>query len=443
MTERDIPKNIEAEEAVLGSLLIDETQLDKISISANDFYSERNGFIFQACKDLKAAEVGINQVTVAHELAEKERLAKIGGTNFLFHLISQTPTSLDCPYYAEIVNKLSLKRKLIKLGEKVEELGFSIDGDIDSDCAKVDDLLLNLRKQSNNTEIITPEARAQSALDYYLTLQNRSGGIAVPTGLIDVDKWLGGGAYPGELILVGGRAGIGKTSIAKTIANNIGGRGNPVLYFTCEMKTQSLTDRDIAGHLGEKVDDIRYGDYDNILPGLFERIIDSGINHIKQTKVYHVDGLINTERVRRTSLQMQQRYGLAAVVVDYLGLLTDEYGKTDVQRISYISRTLKQIAIQLDVPIFSPVQLNRALESREDKRPQLYDLKDSGSLEQDADVVLLIYRENYYKQTADNTAEIIVAKKRQGRANIAIKVLFDETHQRYVNLAQGNQQQEF
>ena len=426
--------NIEAEEAVLGSILIDETQLHGLSISASDFYSERNGLIFQACKDLKATEVGINQITVAHALSEKSQLEKIGGSHFLSFLISQTPTSLDCPYYADIVQKLSLKRKLAAMGKKVTELGNQLDGDLDGDLSKVDEMLQNLRKQATGVEIITPEARAQAAFEYYSTLQNKTGGIAVPTGLSDVDRFLGGGAYPGELVLVGGRAGIGKTTIAKTIANNIGSRGEKVLYFTCEMKTQSLTDRDVAGYLGERVDVIRYGDYDSVHTGLFSEIIGPGIEYIKNTKVYHVDGLINTERVRRTSLQMQQRYGLAAVVVDYLGLLTDDYGKTDVQRVSYISRTLKQIAIQLDVPVFSPVQLNRNLESREDKKPQLYDLKDSGSLEQDADVVLLIYRENYYKKITDNTAEIIIAKKRQGRANYAIKVFFDETHQKYCNL---------
>lgn len=428
------PHNIEAEEALLGSLLLDGAMLDRITVKADDFYSERNRFIFEACRELKQKGVSLNQITVAGELSNKELLENCGGAAFLSHLTTCTPTSLDCPYYAEIIQKLSMKRKLIALSDQIAGLGYKTDSELDKDLIMVDDLLMNLRKQTTNIGIVTPEMRAQMALDNYSRLKDKSGGVAVPTGLIDVDRWLGGGGYPGDYILIGGRAGIGKTTVAKTIANNIGASGKNVLYFTCEMKTQSLTDRDVAGYLGVPVDVVRYGDYDSVDSSLYVDIVSKAIPEIVQNQVYHVDGLINTERIRQTSLQMKHRYGLSAIMVDYLGLLTDTYGKTDVQRISYISRTLKQIAIELDVPLFSPVQLNRNLESREDKRPQLYDLKDSGSLEQDADVVLLIYRENYYKDIDDSTAEVIIAKKRQGSANKSVKVYFDEKHQKYCNL---------
>ncbi len=431
------PHSIDSEEAFLGSILLDGTIAEFTTLKSSDFYSERNAYVFESCQSLKDKKVSINQITLAYELAACEHLEDCGGAAYLSHLIDSCPTSLDWQYYEQIIKKLSAKRKLIEISDQIASLGYDLDVDVDKGLAKADELLLNLRKEASSTEIVTPEMRAEQALAHYIELKNKAGGIAVPTGLADVDHYLGGGGYPGELILIGGRAGIGKTTIAKTIANNIGSRGEKVLYFTCEMPNQSLTDRDIAGYLGKPIDVIRHGDYDNSDRGLFDKIIGEGIEYITQTQVYHVDGLISTERVRQTSLQMKQRYGLSAIVVDYLGLLVDEYGRTDAQRISYISRNLKQIAIQLDVPLFSPVQLNRNLESREDKRPQLYDLRDSGSLEQDADVVLLMYRENYYKQTQDNTAEVIIAKKRQGRANIKVKIYFDEKHQRYCNLQRG------
>jgi replicative DNA helicase len=257
--------------------------------------------------------------------------------------------------------------------------------------------------------------------------------MAIPTGLIELDKCLGGGAYPGELILIGARAGVGKTTIAKTFANNIG-KTQKVLYFTCEMPTQSLTDRDVAGYLGLPVDTIRYGNYDDYSQKLFGDITGPALEHVRNLNVYHVDGIINTDRIYRDCLQMKHLYGLDAVFVDYLGLLADRTAGNEYQRISYISRTLKQIAIELDVPLFSPVQLNREADKRENKRPQLSDLRDSGSLEQDADVIIFIYRESYYKQTFDNTTELILAKKRQGRGNIKVKCYFDEKHQRYCDL---------
>jgi len=434
MPDRLPPHNIEAEEAFLGSVMLDNSIVELVTVSPDDFYSERNRLVFESCRSLCKKEVSINEITLAHELSTKGHLEKCGGSTYLTSLVTNCPTSLDYQYYGDIINKLARKRKLITCAEQITSFGYDLVIEADKGIAKADELLLELRKQSNNVEIVTPELRAERAMEHYIALKNKSGGIAVATGLADVDRWLGGGGYPGEFILIGGRAGIGKTTIAKTIANNIGRREQKVLYFSCEMPTQSLTDRDVAGHLGRTIDMIRYGDYDNVDPALFDQIIGDGIESILQTQVYHVDGLISTERIRQTGWQMKQRYGLAAIVVDYLGLLTDEYGRTDAQRIGYISRNLKQIAIDLSVPLFSPVQLNRNLESREDKRPQLYDLRDSGSLEQDADVVLLIYRENYYKQTQDNTTEVIIAKKRQGRANIKVKVYFDEEHQRYCNL---------
>lgn len=429
------PHDIDAEAAVLGSLLIESTGdfLDTIGIKPQDFYSDRHQWIYAACQKLHSEHISINQITLGYELAAQEKLESSGGAAYLSFLITSTPTPFDCPYYAKIVKDLSNKRQLIEIGDKISDMGFNVEGMIDKDLAKIDATLFDFRAHIEDKEIITPAMRADAAITYYTNLQNQSGGQALSTGLIDLDHWLGGGFYPGDLVYIGGRAGIGKTTTAKTFADYMGLNVGNVLYFTCEMPTQSLTDREVAGYLGVPIDTIRLGDYDKKAPGLFDRIIGQSIQYISDNNVYHVEGVIDTERVRRCAIQMKQRYGLKAIFVDYLGLLNDE-GKNEVQRIGIISRTLKQIAMQLNVPLISPVQLSRALEMREDKHPQLSDLRDSGSLEQDADVVLFVYRDSYYQEIKDPTTEIIIAKKRQGQANIKVDVYYDQQHQKLCNM---------
>jgi len=432
MTDKLLPHDTDAEEAVLGSLLL-QADIKILSIQPADFYSERNRWVFECCKKLSERGVSINQITLAHELAGMDKLEAVGGAAYLSHLIVNTPTSLDMPYYADIVKKLSMKRRIIQAGEQISRMGYETGKGIDDDLGQADDLILNLRKGADSLEIISPEERVSRLEARYSKLCEKGGGIATSTGLHDLDRWLYGGFYPGEFIIIGARAGLGKTMLLQTIANNIGNRGQNVLYMTGEMKMDDHGDRDIAGLIGEPVGNIRRGDYNSQRDNLYCDIL-VALEQLKKTRVHYVDGVLTLERIRQAAISVKARYGLAALVVDYLGLIQDSHGGNETQRISYISRSLKQISMELDIPLIAAHQLNRALESREDKHPQLYDLRDSGSLEQDANVVLLVYRASYYGVKNDPTTEIIIAKSRQGVGNITVKVYFDQQHLRYASL---------
>jgi len=434
-TDRFPPANAEAEEAVLGSLLIDGSILPTLMLSPEDFYHQPHSLIYNAMLKLKEVGKGINQITVAQELDESGKLEEVGGVAILSHLISITPTSIDCLHYADIVQRLSSSRRLILAGEAIAKMGYEADDGATTNLAKADKILLDLRKTSGGSHIITPEDRDRILVERYTTLYSKEKGIAVETGLIDLDKRLGGGLFPGDMTVLGARPGVGKTTLLECIANHIG-KNNNVLFCSAEMNVESLSDRDVAGQLGIPVDVVRFGNYDD---DTIQNILDKALPWISEQKIYHLDFTrsyqITTANIYQAAYEIQERYGLSLIVVDYLGLLTDRYGSNNNDRIGYITRTLKEMAMTLDVPILVAHQLNRALESRPDKRPQLQDLRDSGNVEQDADIVLFLYRESYYKNESDNVAEILVAKQRQGASGKKVRVLWDEKHQKYQNLA--------
>lgn len=435
MVDRLPPHDIEAEEAVIGSLLIGGEIKNSNGIKGTDFYSERNRWVFEACQRLTDRGISLNQITIGSELGEK--LPDVGGAAYLSYLISICPTFLDLPYYADIVERLSFYRRLIAVADQVAGVGYQADHDVSQSMKKCDDLILDLRKQVSPLEIITPEARFKMLSDRYEKLNQYFGGVALQTGLADLDHRLGGGFHNGELVVIGARTGVGKTTALQTIANNVGQKEN-VLYFTCEMSTESMSDRDVAGYTQKSVSIIRNGDYEQSHRGLYPLILEA-VEYVRSLNVYYVQGSINTEKVREVGFNMQTRYGLRAVMVDYLSLLKDRYGDNEEQRIGYISRSLKQIAMELNVPVITAHQLNRGLENREDKRPQLYDLRGSGSIENDADVVILLFRQNYYNKSQDPTTEFIIAKQRQGQANKIVKVFYDNKGQRYCNLSEDKE----
>lgn len=438
--DRIYPHDTNAEEATLGSLLLDGAALKTIDIEPGDFYSERNGFVFDACHSLSDRGVGINQITVAQELASIDRLENCGGAAYLSYLINVTPTSLDLKYYAEIVKKLSVKRQLVAFSDQVADIGYNPAGELKTDFEKIDSAFLKLRQKSAPIQIITPAERVKIANERYDKIFYVEGGVALATGLIDLDKHLGGGLMAGDFVVVGARTGVGKTTVLQTIANNIGASQN-VLYVSVEMSTESLTDRDVAGYIGVPISTIRRGNYEQTKEGLYGEILIALDEYIRKLHVYHVSGAFTTDNIYQFASTMQTRYGLSAIMVDYLGILRDRYGLNEENRISEITRKLKQISMELKVPLVAAHQLSRASETRDDNRPKLSDLKGSGSIEADADIVLLMYRQNYYGKTEDTTTDIILAKQRQGPANIIVKIAYDQKHQKYVNLAKNDIQE--
>jgi replicative DNA helicase len=422
--EKLLPYNLDAEEGVTGSLLLGgERNLD---LEAGDFYSEQNRWIYEACQELDV----VDQITVAQKLDEKNLLEKVGGCAYLSHLISIVPTSLDIEHYAGIVKKLSVKRQLIGVADKIKEQAQD-GGDITELLSKADNMLLDLRRKASVNDIVSPEDRAKIAGERYTMLYEAEGGAAIPTGLKDLDRFLGGGLYP-ELIIVAGRPGMGKTAFLQTITNNMADNDLKVAFISAEMSKESLMDRDIAGAVGVPTQDIRRGAYSE---KLYTDIIGRGLEKVQSRQIYTLDSSpITTAKILHFCLTVQARYGLDAVFVDYLGLLDDPCKENQNIRLGQMSRRLKIMSNTLSVPVIVAHQLSRGVEMRENKVPMMSDLRESGHIEEDADTILFLYRESYYKDTNDMTTMIKIAKQRQGEANLIVKTYFDKKSQSYKDL---------
>ena len=426
------PHDLSAEEALLGAVLIDGNQIQYVAplVKPSDFYHEDYGIIYQAFSDLAGTQTLIDEVTVSDQLSRMGKLEKIGNRSYLIHLKTVCPSPLDSVYYAEIVKRLSIARQLITVGEQIKKIGFSNPADSAKALAECDDKLLNIRKSGIASPILSPRDRAEGLYNRYNELAGKEMTMALHTGIMDLDRFLGGGFYNGDVIVVGARASGGKTTLISAIAQTIAQSKN-VLICSAEMNSDSLSDREVAQYAGVPTNRIRLGAYDE---DLHAKIL-GAVGKIADSKVFIYDDMpMTTDKILQAALSMQLRHGLAMVVIDYLGMLDDEYGRNSYEKVGYMSRKIKQIARKLDVPVVLAVQLNRELEKRDDKRPRLFDLRDSGAIEQDADVVLFLYRESYNRILAPNEpdiTEIIVAKQRQGEANKVVKVLYDKIGQSF------------
>ncbi len=435
-TDKLPPHDIGAEEAVNGSLLIDGPAFTEImaNVAVEDFYNEANRWIFQAAVSLYERSEAIDEITVAQELNRQERLEVVGGAAYLSHLISVVPTSLDIRHYAKIVQRLSISRQLIQAAERISDIGYKADPDSAKSLGDADELLMDIRKRTVGSPIVDPGTRAERLLDRYSALYQTEGGVALSTGFVDLDKRLGGGMFNGDFMLLGARPSVGKTTLLQNIANNIGDRGKNVLYCSVEMSWEGMSDRDLAGITGNPISDIRLGGYSD---ELFRDIVAGLDNVIVKRHVYYMDDMpMTVNKVMRAGLELQLRKGVALIIVDYLGIMSDDFGKGAYERVGYISRKIKEVARVLDVPVLAAHQLSRNLETDKtrmgNKRPQLWDLRDSGTLEEDADVVMFLYRDNYYDlDSTDVGAEVLLAKLRQGEAGKGVMLMFDRATQTY------------
>lgn len=429
------PHDISAEEALLGAVLIDGTQIEQVApmVKSSDFYHEPHMIIYQAFSELAKTHNLIDEITTCDQLSRMGKLENCGNRSYLIHLKTLCPSPMDSVYYAEIIKRLSIARQLIVVGDQIKNIGFSNPADSAKALNECDEKLLGIRKSGIASPILSPRDRGQGLYDRYNELANKEMVMALHTGIIDLDAFLGGGFYNGDVIIVGARTGVGKTTFLSSIGEAVAKTKN-VLVCSAEMDSDSLSDREVAQFAGIPTNRIRLGAYDE---ELHSRIL-AGVGKIIANKIYIYDDMpMTTDKILQAALTMQLRQGLSMVIIDYLGMLDDDYGRNSYERVGYMSRKIKQIARKLDVPVILAVQLNRELEKRDDKRPHLFDLRDSGAIEQDADVVIFLYRDSYYTPLADNQpdiTEIIVAKQRQGEANKVVKVLYDKNKQCYLPL---------
>jgi len=424
------PHDIEAEEAVIGSLLIDPEAILKIAVSlkAEDFFSETNRVIYQACLALYQRNEAINQITVAHELMRQDNLEQIGGAAFLSHLISNVPTSLHVEYYAQIVSNAAVMRRLIAAAGQIGALGYEASPDVEASLNKAEDILFQVRMRREPRDFVPiREALGQYFEEAGSSTAPREGEILhILTGFTALDDFLGG-LQRSDLIVLAARPSLGKTSLALNIARNAAiNQKACVALCSLEMSRDAVVQRLLASESGvdsRKVRLGRFGEKDEI------KIMEaSGV--LSEAPIYVDDSpQLRALDIRSKVRRLHFERNIDLIIVDYLQLVQgDGKNETRVQEISKITRALKTLARELNVPILAVSQLSRAVEWRASHVPQLADLRESGSIEQDADVVLFIYRDDMYFSAEDwskvhdiekepyprGIADINIAKHRNG-----------------------------
>jgi replicative DNA helicase len=423
------PHDIDAEEAVIGSLLIDGSAVYKvIFLNQQDFYHEQNQWLYGACLSLYQRNEAINQITVAQELNREGKLEACGGAAYLSHLIANCPTPLDIEHYAQIVYRLAVSRRLIDAARRIETIGYEADPDVDASLSKAEDVLYRLHHGQNARDFV----HIRHVLDKYFEEAAPAQGAegereVLPytlSGFTGLDELLGGFQHS-DLVIVGGRPSMGKTSLILNIARNAAvEQGACVALFSLEMSRESLVWRLLSSESGVNLSRIRLG----LHTEEEEKSIMEATGKLSEASIYIDD----TPQLRMVEMRSKARrlhfeHHIDLIILDYLHLMqTDGRSESRVQELSVISRSLKALARELDVPLLAVSQLSRASEFRSSHVPQLSDLRESGSIEQDADVVLFVNRDELHYPTREAwellhpgeqyppPAEIIIAKHRNG-----------------------------
>lgn len=417
-TERVPPNNIEAEEALLGSLLIDPDAIFEVAsfLRPEAFYREQNKWIYEAILDLNERRDPVDLITLTDELRRRNQLEEVGGEAFIIGLINTVPTSINARSYGKIVDAAALRRRMIGAASTIANLAYEQDEDINIVIDRAEQALFSISEKRTTRDLKPVKDIARSYLDRIEELHARGDDvIGVPTSFSDLDRLLGG-LNKSDLIIIAARPGMGKTALQLSIGQTAARRfGKRVAIFSLEMSGEQLVQRMIAAETRIDSQRLRRGDlHDSEWPLFYE-----AVGRISETKLFIDDTpSITPMQLRTKCRRLYAEHGLDVIMVDYLQLMQTERTQSNrVQEISEISRALKGLARELDVPVVANSQLSRAVEQRSDKRPQLSDLRDSGSIEQDADVVLFIYRDEYYNpESSDrpNIAEINIAKHRNG-----------------------------
>ena len=423
------PHDIDAEEAVIGSLLIEGTAIYKIAVFLNqsDFHSEQNQWLYGACLSLDQRNEAINQITVAQELDRQNKLEACGGAAYLSHLISVVPTSLDIEHYAQIVYRLSVMRHLINAASQIAVIGYEANPDVDASLSRAEDILFRLRHGQTPRDFV----HIRQVLDKYFEAApspatEEGYPEAIPyvlSGFTGLDEFLGG-FQRSDLTIIAGRPSMGKTSLVLNIARNAAVEQRAcVALFSLESAREPVVLRLLSSESGVNLRQVRLGLHSEQDE---KRIMDAtGI--LSEAPIYIDDTpQLRIVEMRSKARRLHYERGINLIIVDYLQLMQgDGRGENRVQEISFVSRSLKGMARELNVPVLAISQLSRAVEWRASHKPQLFDLRESGSIEQDADVVMFIYREELYTPEEEwkrdhpdeaypPPAEIIIAKHRNG-----------------------------
>ncbi len=433
-----VPFSREAEEAVLGAVLINPEAYYDVAqfIQAEDFYIHRNQWLWNTFTHLHEQRVPIDFLTVTEDLDQKGQLAEIGGPAYLTALIQQVPTSLHAEAYAHIIEETSIRRKMLASANQIARLAYNREQTLDTVIDEAEKSIFSLSERRNRNDLQPIQQVLSEYYDRIDELSRRGSELyGVPTGLNDLDRLLGG-LQKSDLLIVAGRPGMGKTGFLLSVAKNAAQiHKKHVAIFSLEMSNEQLVQRLIAQETGIDTQRLRSGQLEENEWPLFTQAIEV----MSDTHIFLDDTpAITPLQLRTKCRRLHMEYQLDLVIVDYLQLMSgDVRNDNRVQEVSYISRNLKVLARELNVPVLAAAQLSRAVEQRADKRPVLSDLRESGSLEQDADIVMFIHRPDALdKDTVkQNIAEIIVSKHRNGPTHPGIELVFLSNLARFVNAA--------
>jgi replicative DNA helicase len=410
------PHNIEAEQSVLGSILLDRDAIIRIatSLRSEDFYHPANATIYQAIRDLYERREPTDILTLSDELGRREQIDQVGGLAYLASLMDAVPTAVHVEYYARIVERTATLRRLIDAGASIVSIGFRDDLDVEDALDMAERTVFDVAQRRTTTEFVQIQSVIEELFDKLDTLQQDRGSlVGIPTGFVELDR-LTGGFQRSDLIIVAAGPSFGKSSFALGLAHTAAvHHGKTVGIFSLEMQAEQVVQRILSIETNVDIHKLRVGNISDREWSSLSR----ALGRVGVSPIFIDDSpTVGVMDIKSKARRLQAEHGLDLVIVDYLQLIQGQRSENRVQQIAEISRGMKALARELNVPVIALSQLSRAIENRTGHRPMLSDLRESGSIEQDADIVLFIHREDKFDPDTDrkNVAEIILAKHRNG-----------------------------
>jgi replicative DNA helicase len=429
------PHNLEAEQAVLGAILIDPSSLVTVTerLRPEDFYRQGHQRLFQVMLELSERGEPLDLVTITSELQDRKLLEEVGGVSYLAELAEVVPTSANVEYYARIVEEKSILRRLIRTATQIASAGYSGGAEVAEILDEAEKQILDISQRRHRNGFVPIHDILMETYEHIEKLHYKKGELTgIPTGYTDLDR-MTSGLQPSDLIIIAARPSMGKTAFALNLAQNVAIRSKlPVAIFNLEMSAPQLVMRMLAAEGNIDAQAFRTG---NLTEEDWEKLT-MAISTLSEAPIFIDDTPgVTVFDIRSKLRRLQAEHGLGLVLIDYLQLISGRGGESRQQEISEISRSLKLMARELNVPVIALSQLSRAVEQRQDKRPMLSDLRESGSIEQDADVVAFLYRDDYYNEDSEkkNILEVIIGKQRNGPVG-KVELLFLKNYNKFLSL---------
>ncbi|MCP1095969.1 replicative DNA helicase [Bacillaceae bacterium OS4b] len=435
--DRIPPQNIEAEQAVLGAIFLEPSSLTVTSevLIPEDFYRSSHQKIFNVMLKLNDEGKAVDLITVTEELAATKNLEEVGGVSYLSELAGSVPTAANIEYYARIVEEKSLLRRLIRTATNIAQEGYSREDEVEELLGEAEKTIMEVAQRKNSGSFQNIKDVLVATYDNIEILTTRKGDVTgIPTGFAELDR-MTAGFQRNDLIIVGARPSVGKTAFALNIAQNVATKTEEnVAIFSLEMGAEQLVMRMLCAEGNINAQNLRTGS----LTDEDWRKLTMAMGSLSNAGIYIDDTPgVRIGEIRSKCRRLKQEHGLGMILIDYLQLIQGDgrSGDNRQQEVSEISRSLKALARELKVPVIALSQLSRGVEQRQDKRPMMSDIRESGSIEQDADIVAFLYRDDYYDKESENKniIEIIIAKQRNGPVG-TVSLAFVKEYNKFVNL---------